>query len=179
MFVLENIESFGSKDFGDLIMLPLKIFQENEKILDYYQKKFKYILVDEYQDTNAAQYMLLRLLTGPKKNICCVGDEDQSIYGWRGAQLKNILNFENDFNSSVVIRLEQNYRSTGNILVTASSLISENKERIGKKLWTSDPDGEPVIITNLENDEMEAVFIADKVQDLKKNGNEQEISKQN
>ncbi len=166
----ERLINYNSVDFGDLIMLPLKIFQENEKILDYYQKKFKYILVDEYQDTNAAQYMLLRLLTGPKKNICCVGDEDQSIYGWRGAQLKNILNFENDFNSSVVIRLEQNYRSTGNILVTASSLISENKERIGKKLWTSDPDGEPVTITNLENDEMEAVFIADKVQDLKKNG---------
>ena len=166
----ERLINYNSVDFGDLIMLPLKIFQENKKILDYYQKKFKYILVDEYQDTNAAQYMLLRLLTGPKKNICCVGDEDQSIYGWRGAQLKNILNFENDFNSSVIIRLEQNYRSTGNILVTASSLISENKERIGKKLWTSDPDGEPVIITNLENDEMEAVFIADKVQDLKKNG---------
>ncbi len=166
----ERLINYNSVDFGDLIMLPLKILQENEEILDQYQKKFKYILVDEYQDTNAAQYMLLRLLAGSKKNLCCVGDEDQSIYGWRGAQLKNILNFEKDFKSSVVIRLEQNYRSTGNILITASSLISENKERIGKKLWTSDSDGEPVKITNLENDEMEAVFIAEKVQDLKENG---------
>ena len=166
----ERLKNYNSVDFGDLIMLPMKILKENNKILDQYKKKFKYILVDEYQDTNASQYMLLRLLAGSKKNLCCVGDEDQSIYGWRGAQLKNILNFENDFKSSVIIRLEQNYRSTGNILITASSLISENKERIGKKLWTSDPQGEPVEITNLENDEMEAVFIAEKVQDLKKIG---------
>ena len=95
-----------------------------------------------------------------------MGDEDQSIYGWRGAQLKNILNFENDFEGAKIIRLEQNYRSTGNILDAASSLISENKERIGKKLWTSDPSGEVVDVINLENDEMEAVFVADEIKKL-------------
>ena len=166
----DRLQNYNAVDFGDLIMLPLKILKDNGRILNQYQEKFKYILVDEYQDTNASQYMLLRLLAGSKQNICCVGDEDQSIYGWRGAQLKNILNFENDFNKSIIIRLEQNYRSTGNILLTASSLISENKERIGKKLWTSDPDGEPVVITNLENDEMEAIFVSKVLKKLKKDG---------
>jgi len=166
----DRLQNYNAVDFGDLIMLPLKILKDNGSILNQYQEKFKYILVDEYQDTNASQYMLLRLLAGSKQNICCVGDEDQSIYGWRGAQLKNILNFENDFNKSIIIRLEQNYRSTGNILLTASSLISENKERIGKKLWTSDPDGEPVVITNLENDEMEAIFVSKVLKKLKKDG---------
>ena len=114
--------------------------------------------------------MLLRLLSSERKNICCVGDEDQSIYGWRGAQLKNILNFENDFKGAQIIRLEQNYRSTGNILDAASSLISENKERIGKKLWTSDPTGEPVEVINLENDEMEAFFVSEKIVNLQNIG---------
>ena len=90
----ERLSTFNSVDFGDLILLPIKLFKENHKVLNFYQEKFKYTLVDEYQDTNAAQYLLLRLLTEYNKNICCVGDEDQSIYGWRGAQLKNILNFE-------------------------------------------------------------------------------------
>ena len=156
----QRLKIYNSVDFGDLILLPLKILRQNSEISDLYNKKFKYILVDEYQDTNASQYMLLRLLSSERKNICCVGDEDQSIYGWRGAQLKNILNFENDFKGAQIIRLEQNYRSTGNILNAASSLISENKERIGKKLWTSDPIGEPVEVINLENDEMEAFFIS-------------------
>ena len=166
----ERLKNYNSVDFGDLIMLPLEILKKEKELLFNYQKKFKYILVDEYQDTNASQYMLLRLLSGKKKNICCVGDEDQSIYGWRGAQLKNILNFENDFDGAKIIRLEQNYRSSGNILNAASSLISENKERIGKKLWTSDPSGESVDIVNLENDEMEAVFVADKIKKLIEKG---------
>ena len=166
----ERLSTFNSVDFGDLILLPIKLFKENHKILNFYQEKFKYTLVDEYQDTNAAQYLLLRLLTEYNKNICCVGDEDQSIYGWRGAQLKNILNFEKDFDNSQIIRLEQNYRSTGNILKAASSLISENKERIGKNLWTSDQDGEPVTINNFEDDEYEAIFIAKKIQELNKDG---------
>ena len=160
--------NYNSVDFGDLILLPIRLFKENRDILSFYQQKFKYTLVDEYQDTNAAQYMLLRLLTEVKQNICCVGDEDQSIYGWRGAQLKNILNFEKDFENSKIIRLEQNYRSTGNILQTASSLISENKERIGKNLWTSDGDGEPVVINNLEDDDFEAIFISQKIHELRK-----------
>ena len=166
----ERLSNFNSVDFGDLIMLPIKLFKENHNILNFYQEKFKYTLVDEYQDTNAAQYLLLRLLTECNNNICCVGDEDQSIYGWRGAQLKNILNFEKDFENSNIIRLEQNYRSTGNILKAASSLISENKERIGKKLWTVDEDGEPVVIRNFEDDEYEAMFIAKEIHELKKTG---------
>ena len=166
----DRLKNFNSVDFGDLIMLPLEILKKEKDLLFNYQKKFKYILVDEYQDTNASQYMLLRFLSGKKKNICCVGDEDQSIYGWRGAQLKNILNFENDFNGAKIIRLEQNYRSSGNILNAASSLISENKERIGKKLWTSDPSGETVDVVNLENDEMEAVFVADQIKKLVEKG---------
>ena len=166
----QRLKTYNSVDFGDLILLPLKILRQNSEISDFYNKKFKYILVDEYQDTNAAQYMLLRLLSSERKNICCVGDEDQSIYGWRGAQLKNILNFENDFKGAQIIRLEQNYRSTGNILDAASSLISENKERIGKKLWTSDPTGEPVEVINLENDEMEAFFVSEKIVNLQNMG---------
>ena len=165
----ERLKNFNSVDFGDLITLPVKLFKNNLDILNSYQKKFKYILVDEYQDTNGAQYMLLRLLTGDKRNICCVGDEDQSIYGWRGAQLKNILNFDKDFADAKIIRLEQNYRSTGNILKAASSLISENEERIGKDLWTSDSNGEPVKILNLENDEAEALYIARQIRTLENN----------
>ena len=161
-----RLSNFNSVDFGDLILLPIKLFTENGEILNGYREKFKYLLVDEYQDTNAAQYMLLRLLTGLGNNICCVGDEDQSIYGWRGAQLKNILNFERDFKNSQIVRLEQNYRSTGNILKTASSLISENKERIGKNLWTADIEGDPVVINNFEDDDFEAIFIARKIREL-------------
>ncbi len=161
-----RLSNFNSVDFGDLILLPIKLFSENEEILNSYREKFKYLLVDEYQDTNAAQYMLLRLLTGLGNNICCVGDEDQSIYGWRGAQLKNILNFEKDFKNSQIVRLEQNYRSTGNILKTASSLISENKERIGKNLWTADIEGDPVVINNFEDDDFEAIFISRKIREL-------------
>ena len=165
----ERLKNFNSVDFGDLITLPVKLFKNNLDVQNSYQKKFKFILVDEYQDTNGAQYMLLRLLTGNKRNICCVGDEDQSIYGWRGAQLKNILNFDRDFAEAKIIRLEQNYRSTGNILKTASSLISENEERIGKDLWTSDSNGEPVKILNLENDEAEALYIAREIRTLVNN----------
>jgi DNA helicase II / ATP-dependent DNA helicase PcrA len=166
----KRLSNFNSVDFGDLILLPIKLFRENHEVLSFYQKKFKYTLVDEYQDTNAAQYMLLRLLTEKKNNICCVGDEDQSIYGWRGAQLKNILNFEKDFENSKIIRLEQNYRSTGNILEAASSIIAENKERIGKKLWTSDGSGNLVNINNFEDDDSEAMFIAKKIKDFEKVG---------
>ena len=158
-FYQERLKNFNSVDFGDLILLPLNLMRKKKEILEFYSNKFKYILVDEYQDTNTTQYMLLRLLAGVKKNICCVGDEDQSIYGWRGAQLKNILNFEKDFENAKIVRLEQNYRSTANILGAATSLISENKERIGKKLWTVDQLGKPVEIINIDNDELEASFI--------------------
>ena len=166
----ERLKNFNAVDFGDLILHPLNMLKNNNELLDFYQKKLKYILVDEYQDTNTTQYLFLRLLANKNFNICCVGDEDQSIYGWRGAQLKNILNFEKDFINAKIIRLEQNYRSTGNILATASSLISENKERIGKKLWTGDLDGEKVKIINIENDEMEAYEICEKIKLLNNEG---------
>ena len=165
-----RLSSFNSVDFGDLILKPVKLFRANREILESYKERFKYILVDEYQDTNTSQYLLLRLLSGKSNNICCVGDEDQSIYGWRGAQLKNILNFEKDFNKAKIIRLEQNYRSTGNILSAASGIISENTERIGKKLWTKDDSGKKVRIINIENDEMEALTIAEQVKTSIKNG---------
>tara|TARA_B100000989_G_scaffold163275_1_gene121969 strand:+ start:2746 stop:4890 length:2145 start_codon:yes stop_codon:yes gene_type:complete len=162
----ERLVAFNSVDFGDLIMKPLEMLKKNSDVLHFYQQKLKYILVDEYQDTNTAQYLLLRLLASGHSNICCVGDEDQSIYGWRGAQLKNILNFEKDFKGSSIIRLEQNYRSTGNILSAASNIISENTERIGKKLWTSDADGMRVKIVNVDDDLMEAVRICKSIKDF-------------
>ena len=159
----KRLKAFNSVDFGDLVLKPLNLFRKDLELLDHYQNKFKYILVDEYQDTNTTQYLLIRLLSGKHSNICCVGDEDQSIYGWRGAQLKNILNFEKDFPKSKIIRLEQNYRSTGNILNAASNIIAENIERIGKKLWTGGTDGEKVGIINVENDEIEALTISNKI----------------
>ena len=162
----ERLKVFNAVDFGDLILHPLNLMRENKNILQQYQKRFKYILVDEYQDTNSSQYLFLRLLAEQNQNICCVGDEDQSIYGWRGAQLKNILNFEKDFPGSKIIRLEQNYRSSANILAAASNIISENTERIGKKLWTSDIEGEKVNIVNVENDEMEAYQISEQIKNL-------------
>ncbi len=162
----ERLIAFNSVDFGDLLMKPLELFKKNKDVLSFYQKKLKYILVDEYQDTNTAQYLFLRLLASGHSNICCVGDEDQSIYGWRGAQLKNILNFEKDFNDSIIIRLEQNYRSTGNILSAASNIISENTERIGKRLWTSDPEGIKVKIINVDDDISEAVKICGLIKDF-------------
>jgi DNA helicase-2/ATP-dependent DNA helicase PcrA len=114
----------------------IDIFQKNEDLLAQYQRWFRYILVDEYQDTNVAQYLWLRLLAQGHMNICCVGDDDQSIYGWRGAEVGNILRFEKDFPGAHVVRLEQNYRSTGHILAAASGVIEANKGRLGKTLWT-------------------------------------------
>ncbi len=162
----ERLIAFNAVDFGDLILHPVNLLKNNSEVLEFYQNKFKYILVDEYQDTNTSQYFLLRLLAERHQNICCVGDEDQSIYGWRGAQLKNILNFEADFKNAKIIRLEQNYRSKGNILSAASCIISENTERIGKKLWTVDGEGEKVKILNVEDDEMEAIEITEKINEL-------------
>ena len=135
-----------------------------------YQRRFRYILVDEYQDTNVAQYLWLRLLAGGSPNICCVGDDDQSIYGWRGAEVDNILRFEADFPGAKVIRLERNYRSTGHILAAASGLIAHNKGRLGKTLFTDDAMGEPVIVTGVWDDEEEARGIGDDIEALRKAG---------
>ena len=139
-----RLKTLNSADFGDLLMHNLTIFQNNPDILNSYHNKILYLLVYEYQDTNTTQYLLLRLLAEKSKNICCVGDDDQSIYGWRGAQVGNILRFEKDYPSAKTIKLEENYRSTGKILSAANSVISNNKERLGKELRTSAADGEKI-----------------------------------
>ncbi len=155
-------------DFGDLMLHMITIFQnpEYKEILNQYHQKFRYILVDEYQDTNVAQYLWLRLLAMGSNNICCVGDDDQSIYGWRGAEVGNILKFEQDFPGAEVIRLEQNYRSTGHILKAASAVIANNTSRHGKTLWTEDDLGELVHIKSLWDGEQEARWISEEIEAL-------------
>ena len=151
-------------DFGDLLLHVVNIFQTHDDILQKYQRWFRYILVDEYQDTNVAQYLWLRLLAGGHKNICCVGDDDQSIYGWRGAEVGNILRFEADFPGAHVVRLEQNYRSTPHILAAASGVIAGNQGRLGKELWTDVQDGEKVrLIGHWDGDE-EARWIGEEIE---------------
>lgn len=157
-------------DFGDLLLHNIRIFQENPDVLKDYQSKFKYILVDEYQDTNVAQYLWLRLLAQGSGNICCVGDDDQSIYGWRGAEVDNILRFEKDFPGGKTIRLEKNYRSTGHILAAASAVISNNKGRLGKTLHTDDEDGEHVKVRGLWDGEAESRTIGDDVESWRASG---------
>ena len=162
----------GAIDFGDIILYVIKLFSTNEEILRKYQRQFKFILVDEFQDTNAAQMKLLKLLTAGEEspNICCVGDDDQSIYSWRGAEIRNILDFNKTYKDTKIIRLETNYRSSGNILGAANSLIRNNKERLGKELKKS-PNadmGESVYVLTMPNEWEEARFIADTIQ---RNGN--------
>ena len=164
-------------DFGNLLMYCLYIFKENDKILKYYQNIFKYILVDEYQDINLSQQKWLKYLYKGSKNICCVGDDDQSIYSWRGAEIKNILNFDSDFESSNVIRLEQNYRSTKRILNCASSLIDFNKGRYGKKLWSNNDEGEKIEVKGFWEAREEAESISRTIESLiKKNISLNEIA---
>ncbi|WP_316013892.1 ATP-dependent helicase [Roseobacter sp. HKCCA0434] len=151
-------------DFGDLLLHVVTIFQKYPDVLEKYQRWFKYILVDEYQDTNVAQYLWLRLLAQGHRNICCVGDDDQSIYGWRGAEVGNILRFEKDFPGATTIRLEQNYRSTSHILAAASGVIAANEDRLGKTLWTQAEGGEKVrLIGHWDGDE-EARWIGEEVE---------------
>ena len=168
-----ELARLGAVDFGDIILLVLKLFKSNPEILSKYQHQFKYILVDEFQDTNAAQMELLKMLTcdSENKNICCVGDDDQSIYSWRGAEIKNILEFEKTYPGAKIIRLETNYRSGGNILGAANSLIKNNSGRLGKDLRTA-PNmdlGEPGYVFTLPSDWDEARFIADTIQRNNKN----------
>ncbi len=147
-------------DFDDLLIKTLELLMEHPPVLDYYRDKFRYILVDEYQDTNAAQYALVRLLAGERHNLCVVGDDDQSIYGWRGADLRNILDFEKDFPECVTIKLEQNYRSTGNILDAANQVIAHNRGRKEKALWTESESGERIALYHAQDERDEAAFIA-------------------
>ncbi|TYL78904.1 ATP-dependent helicase [Bradyrhizobium cytisi] len=211
----ERLKILNAADFGDLLLEDIRIFREHPDILRQYQQRFKYILVDEYQDTNVAQYLWLRLLSqapakpasptvipgrleepnpesgdessardsgsapsahpgmtavGPTKNICCVGDDDQSIYGWRGAEVDNILRFDHDFPGAKVIRLERNYRSTGHILAAASHLIAHNEGRLGKTLRTEDQDGEKVTVTGSWDSEEEARGIGEEIEQIQRQG---------
>lgn len=162
----DRLKTLNACDFGDLLLHCVTIFQAHADVLAAYQKRFRYILVDEYQDTNVAQYLWLRLLADGHKNICCVGDDDQSIYGWRGAEVGNILRFERDFPGAVVVRLEQNYRSTPHILAAASGVIAGNEGRLGKTLWTEARAGEKVRLIGHWDGEEEARWIGEQIEDL-------------
>jgi len=159
-----RLKELNAVDFGDLLLHVVTIFQAYPDVLGQYQRWFKYILVDEYQDTNVAQYLWLRLLASAHKNVCCVGDDDQSIYGWRGAEVGNILRFEKDFEGAHVVRLEQNYRSTPHILAAASGVIAGNQGRLGKTLWTAAEDGEKVRLIGHWDGEEEARWIGEEIE---------------
>ncbi|MAU40592.1 MAG: DNA helicase II [Kordiimonas sp.] len=164
----DRLKVVNATDFGDLLLHCLTLFLKHKDILEDYQRRFRYILVDEYQDTNVAQYLWLRLLAQQSRNICCVGDDDQSIYGWRGAEVGNILRFEEDFPDAKVIRLEQNYRSTSHILGAASGLIAANQSRLGKTLWTAADGGEKVTIKGVWDGREEARQIGEEIEQLQR-----------
>ena len=165
-----RLVTLNACDFGDLLLHNLTILSQNADVAEEYRRRFRYILVDEYQDTNVAQYLWLRLLTSSTGNVCCVGDDDQSIYGWRGAEVDNILRFERDFPGAKVIRLERNYRSTKHILGAASGLIAANRDRLGKTLWTEDDTGDKVKVRGVWDGEAEARLIADEIETARRSG---------
>ena len=166
----DRLRVLNACDFGDLLLHNLTIFTANPDVLAEFHDRFRYILVDEYQDTNVAQYLWLRLLGQARQNVCCVGDDDQSIYGWRGAEVDNILRFERDFPGAEVIRLERNYRSTPHILAAASGLISANKGRLGKTLWTEAVGGEKVQVRGVWDGEAESRLVAEDLERWKRSG---------
>lgn len=166
----DMLSSLDAVDFGDILKISIDLLKQNPEILEKYQNKFKYIMVDEYQDTNIAQYIWLKLLSMGHGNLCCVGDDDQSIYGWRGAEVGNILKFDKDFKNAKIIRLGQNYRSTKNIIKAASGLISNNSLRMKKDFWTDEGTGLPVIVKSLPDPISEAYFIANLIENKRKNG---------
>jgi len=160
------LKTVGAMDFDDLLLLCVKLFEENPTVLEKYQKIFKYILIDEYQDTNKVQYIWAKMLSAKEKNICVVGDDSQSIYGFRGANFRNILNFERDFPGAKVIKLEQNYRSTKNILRAADELIKYNRHKTKKTLWTDNSDGALLQVYQALNEKDEAEFVAMEIRAL-------------
>ncbi|MBL4871290.1 MAG: UvrD-helicase domain-containing protein [Robiginitomaculum sp.] len=162
-----RLKTLNACDFGDLLLHNLTIFQKYPDVLAKYHAKFKYLLVDEYQDTNVCQYLWLRLLAQGSKNLCVVGDDDQSIYGWRGAEVDNILRFEKDFPGAKVVRLERNYRSTKHILACASGLIAANQDRLGKTLWTDEQGGEKVVVSGVWDADAEARIICSEIENWK------------
>ncbi|HEX9052835.1 MAG TPA: UvrD-helicase domain-containing protein, partial [Anaeromyxobacter sp.] len=159
-----------SVDFDDLVSLPVKLLRKDAALRGRYARRFRHVLVDEYQDTNAAQLELLKLLAGDDRNVCAVGDDDQAIYGWRGAEVRNILRFERHFPGAREVRLEQNYRSTGNILACANAVIAKNPDRRPKTLFTSAGAGDPVRLVALENEEEEARWVAEEIGRLRREG---------
>lgn len=165
-----RLKAADAMDFDDIIVNTVRLLQNNPEVLEYYQRKFKYIMVDEYQDTNHAQYLLTSLLAGGYKNICVVGDDDQSIYKFRGATIENILSFEEQYKNATAIRLEQNYRSTQNILDAANEVISNNENRKGKNLWTDNGKGDLIIYHSSETDRDEGIYVADRILDGIRNG---------
>lgn len=164
------LKDFDAMDFDDLIFNVVRLLRENPDVLDYYQNRFRYIMIDEYQDTNHAQYMFVKLLADKHRNICVVGDDDQSIYRFRGATIENILNFEQEYPNAKVIRLEQNYRSTQIILDAANAVIANNTGRKGKSLWTDRKDGEPIVCYTASDESDEARFVADVIQEDQAHG---------
>ena len=166
----QRLKELNACDFGDLLLECIGLFTEHPDVLADYHGRFRFMLVDEYQDTNVAQYLWLRLLSQGVANVCCVGDEDQSIYGWRGAEVDNILRFEADFPGATVIRLERNYRSTGHILAAASGLIAKNASRLGKTLFTQDGAGAKPTVTSVWDDTEEARTIGENIERLRKDG---------
>jgi DNA helicase-2/ATP-dependent DNA helicase PcrA len=166
----KKLEISNAVDFGDLLLKPINILNSNKELLEYYQNYFRYILVDEYQDTNKAQYFLIKLLSSKHRNLCVVGDPDQSIYGWRGADIRNILQFESDFKDAKIIILDQNYRSTSKILDCANRVIKHNKKRKEKNLWTNNPEGEKIELIEALNEIEEANIIVRKIKELIKKG---------
>ncbi len=172
----QKLTDLNACDFGDLILHAVKILEKNNDIRDIYSRNFKYILVDEYQDTNYIQSRWLNLLTQENKNLCCVGDDDQSIYSWRGAEIKNFLEFDQIYENTKVIRLEQNYRSTQNILSVASKLIANNQNRVGKTLKTSMEDGDLIKLNCYKNGKDEAIGISDELEKIKKKHSLNEVA---
>jgi DNA helicase-2/ATP-dependent DNA helicase PcrA len=164
----ERLATVNAVDFGDLMLHNLTLFTGNPDILADYQRRFRYLLVDEYQDSNVAQYLWLRLLAQQRRNLCCVGDDDQSIYSWRGAEIGNILRFEKDFPGAAIVRLEQNYRSTPHILGAANGMIAQNRGRLGKTLWTDADEGEKVVMRAVWDAEEEARWVGDEIEALQR-----------
>jgi len=162
----EKLRVGNSFDFDDLLVLPIKIFRENNDVLEKYQNKFKYVLIDEYQDTNEAQYILSKLISSKYRNICVVGDPDQSIYSFRGSNYRNILNFEKDYQEAKIILLEKNYRSTSNILNAANSIIKNNNNRKEKNLWTDNENGKKIIYHRSETEKDEAYYVVNEIKKL-------------
>ncbi|HEY0114375.1 MAG TPA: UvrD-helicase domain-containing protein, partial [Allosphingosinicella sp.] len=166
----DRLKALNACDFGDLLLHMLVILKTHRDVLELYQQRFRYIMVDEYQDTNSVQYLWLRLLAQERKNLCCVGDDDQSIYSWRGAQVENILKFEKDFPGAKIIRLEQNYRSTPHILGAASGVIAHNSGRLGKTLWTQVEQGDPVQVIGVWDGPEEARRVGEELEAMQRAG---------